>query len=173
MTFIKNASSLPQPSLVDVIITDHRATVALLDLFSEAAKAEDKQMMQKLQDAITLEIRLHSQAEMDVLYPLMAKKMKNGKEMEAHVMEEHQKIEKDLLEALKLRKEGGEKLTSLMEDAKKVFLEHMKEEEDELLPVFLEELTAEETLELANQILESKQKAPLMPQVLDAETPEV
>ncbi len=32
---------------------------------------------------------------------------------------------------------------------------------------------AEETLELANQILESKQKAPLMPQVLDAETPEV
>ena len=35
MTFIKNASSLPPPSLVDVIITDHRATVALLDLFSE------------------------------------------------------------------------------------------------------------------------------------------
>mgnify|MGYP001114411722 CR=1 FL=1 len=32
---------------------------------------------------------------------------------------------------------------------------------------------AEETLELANQILESKQKAPLMPQVLDAEAPEV
>ena len=32
---------------------------------------------------------------------------------------------------------------------------------------------AEEPLELANQSLESKQKAPLMPQVLDAEAPEV
>ncbi len=41
---------------------------------------------------------------MDVLYPLMAKKLKDGKQVEDHVLEEHQKIEKDLLEALQLRK---------------------------------------------------------------------
>lgn len=35
MTFVKKSTSLPQPTLADVVITDHRVTVALLNKFEE------------------------------------------------------------------------------------------------------------------------------------------
>ena len=56
-------------------------------------------MQEKLDDAINLVIRLHSQAEMDVLYPFVEKTLgSEGKTKVKESLEEHTSIEKSAME---------------------------------------------------------------------------
>ncbi len=48
------------------------------------------------------------QAEFEVLYPMMERRLGDScKEARQHSMEEHSKIEEDLIKALEMRKVGG------------------------------------------------------------------
>lgn len=51
-----------QPTIADIILGDHRDTVALLERFEAVAGSGDALMLEKLTDAIAITIRLHSQA---------------------------------------------------------------------------------------------------------------
>ncbi|KAI3438055.1 hypothetical protein D9Q98_000498 [Chlorella vulgaris] len=164
-----DANVLPQPTIADIILGDHRDTVALLERFEAVAGSGDALMLEKLTDAIAITIRLHSQAEFEVLYPVMEKKLgEKGKQARQHSMQEHSKIEEDLLKALEKRKEGGGELTSTMKEITDLFMQHLKEEENELVPQMLQNMSEEEQIELAASFMLAKAKAPLSPQPIAA-----
>jgi len=161
-------NALPQPTLVDILLGDHRDTVALLKHFEQVSKSDDKLMLEKLTDAIALTIRLHSQAEFEVLYPVMEKKLgSKGKELSKVALEDHSKIEEDLLKALELRKEGNKELAGTIQEVMDLFIKHLADEEDEMVPLLLAKMTEEEQVELAASFMEAKAKAPLNPQPID------
>ncbi|KAL4857222.1 putative hemerythrin-like protein [Chlorella vulgaris] len=181
-----DANVLPQPTIADIILGDHRDTVALLERFEAVAGSGDALMLEKLTDAIAITIRLHSQAsrsrqtavtqtsllppaEFEVLYPVMEKKLgEKGKRAREHSMQEHSRIEEDLLRALEKRKEGGGELTSTMKEITDLFMQHLKEEENELVPQMLRNMSEEEQIELAASFMLAKAKAPLTPQPIAA-----
>ncbi|KAL4452155.1 hypothetical protein ABPG75_007817 [Micractinium tetrahymenae] len=164
------ANLLPELTITDVLLADHRDTVALLKHFEEIAGGQDKLMMEKLVDAIAITIRLHSQAEADVLYPLLAKRLgAQGKEAMKHAASEHAKIERDLVTALEQRKSGSEELASTLKEVMEAFIHHMKEEEEEMVPKLLAGMSEEEQVEVCQSFLSAKAKAPLEPQPEAAE----
>ncbi|PRW57159.1 hemerythrin [Chlorella sorokiniana] len=156
---------LQPPTIADILLGDHRDTVALLKHHQEVADSGDKLLLEKLTDAIAITVRLHSQAEMDVLYPMVEKKLGGkGKELAAHAADDHAQIERDLVEALQKRKTGGEELAQVVQEVTEKFLHHLKEEEESMMPELLKKCTAEEQIELATAFMEAKAKAPLEPQ---------
>ncbi|EFN55052.1 hypothetical protein CHLNCDRAFT_134918 [Chlorella variabilis] len=194
-------NALPQPTIVDILLGDHRDTVALLKHFDEVSGSGDKLMLEKLTDAIAITIRLHSQArpraaaqppsaassilpptttlaptcasleratlqaEFEVLYPVMERRLgAKGKEAREHSVEEHSKIEGDLVRALEMRKEGGKELAGTIKEVMDLFIKHLGEEENELVPKMLAQMSEEEQVELAASFLEAKAKALLTPQ---------
>ncbi|PSC71089.1 hemerythrin [Micractinium conductrix] len=162
---------LPQMTITDVLLGDHRDTVALLKHFEDISASGDKLAMEKLTDAIAIVVRLHSQAEMEVLYPLMEKLVgsKEGEEARKHAAAEHARIERDLLKALEQRKTGSDELAATMKDVLDAFVAHLKEEEEELVPKMLNNMSDEEQIDLAQSFLAAKATAPLEPQPEAAE----
>lgn len=86
---------------------------------------------------------------------------------ESHVSEcldEHNKIEKEVMEAIELRKEGGDKLTDMVDAVFNDFETHMKHEEDEYVVALLEEASEADLQEVAVNFMQAKETAPLDPQ---------
>ncbi|KAL4426118.1 hypothetical protein ABPG77_002704 [Micractinium sp. CCAP 211/92] len=159
------ANLLPELTIADVLLADHRDTVALLKHFEEISGGGDKLAMEKLVDAVAITIRLHSQAEADVLYPLMAKRLgAQGKEAMKQAAAEHAQIERDLITALEQRKSGSKELASTLKEVMEAFIQHMREEEDEMVPKLLAGMSDEEQVEVCQSFLSAKAKAPLEPQ---------
>ena len=80
--------------------------------------------MENLVDSISLLCRLHSQAEMDVLYPVVERSLGvDGKKMVQESLEEHSNVEQEALKALELRKSGGDDLSSTLQVSLIVFFD--------------------------------------------------
>lgn len=121
-------SQIPEPSMLDVLMCDHRDTMALLKHFAEESKrAGSDQMLEMLTDAISLSIRLHSEGEFQVLYPWVEIKMKD-KSTVSHFLNVHHGIEDKLMVCLEERKSGSDsKLTSTMNQVLSEFSKHLQE----------------------------------------------
>lgn len=159
--------ALPKPTIIDVLLANHRETVSLLTHFQKEARKPDanKQRLEELVDAISIVIRLHSQAELEVLYPVVERELgEKGKEISERAKKEHSEIEANLLKALERRKEGGEELNQLIAQITTDFQKHLHEEEDEAVPLLLEKLGADALVDVAQQFMSAKAKAPLEPQ---------
>lgn len=154
--------------IASVLLSDHRHTVALLHHFQQAMGDTDTDdlLIETLVDAICLDIRLHSQAEFDVLYPYFENMLgKKGKEIARHSREAHVEIENNLVQALEMRKEGkkSEELEELISTVMQEFEAHLQQEEEEYMPLLLEKASEEDLLELVEPFFQSKMNAPLMP----------
>lgn len=169
----KPSSNLSPPTMLDVLMTEHRQTVALLHHAKEqlAGPSPDPLFMEKLLDAVCMDMRLHSAAELSVLYPLFEKKLgKKGKEIAKESREEHSRVENDLLKLLELRKEAEsatDELDQLLSETIDVFERHLKEEEEEYMPLLIEKVTEDELTGMVQEFLQAKVNAPLMPQVVE------
>eukprot|EP00887_Chlorella_sp_A99_P007623 scaffold20.g7623.t1 len=107
-------------------------------------------------------------AELEVLYPVVERELgEKGKEISERAKKEHSEIEArlaNLLKALERRKEGGEELNQLIAQITTDFQKHLHEEEDEAVPLLLEKLGADALVDVAQQFMSAKAKAPLEPQ---------
>ncbi|PRW60296.1 hemerythrin isoform B [Chlorella sorokiniana] len=63
--------NFPEPSLIDCILCDHRHVSTLFAHFEAAAAAKQEHLMQMHAAALIQSIRMHSQAELEVVYPLV------------------------------------------------------------------------------------------------------
>ncbi|KAL4427752.1 hypothetical protein ABPG75_001841 [Micractinium tetrahymenae] len=68
---LTGSTALAEPSLLDIVICDHRSVATLFSLFEGAAQRQAQHEMQMLAAALVVAITTHSQAEDAVLYPLL------------------------------------------------------------------------------------------------------
>ena len=66
---------LRNPDLIDSILVDHSQALCLFSHFFQAAESGATNIMALVVGAIALELRLHSQAEVQVLYPVLATRL--------------------------------------------------------------------------------------------------
>ena len=160
-----SSTVLPEPTIVDVLMDDHLNAVLLCRKFEGAT---DPLLKETLADAIEISVRLHSQGEMDVLYPFVEKTL-GAKDMVRTCLEEHSTVEAQALEALQQRKEGGDKLGAAIKSITSEFTEHLLKEENDIMMKVLESgATESDLLDLAQQFTAAKEKAPLDPQPVAA-----
>ncbi|KAL4428340.1 hypothetical protein ABPG75_002429 [Micractinium tetrahymenae] len=160
--------ALPPPSLTDCILCDHSQTLTLFNHFFQAAQTGNALVMDMCVCALALDMRLHSQAENMVLYPLLEARLgEAGLQWAARELAEHGMLEQSIADVLSLRTVGGQALMNRMKQAQAEFLTHQAEEEGQILPAVAAVLTAEESITLAAQFKAAKQSAPLAPQIQD------
>ena len=154
-------NDIPAPTMADFLMRDHLDTVVLLKHFEKANAAGDKQLQETLTDAIGLVCRLHSQAEMDVLYPFVEKSLgSEGKKKVKESPEEHNNVEQEALQALELRKSGGGELKKTLSELNKDFTEHLLKEENDIMMKLLNTISEADMADIAEQ---AKETAPLDP----------
>jgi iron-sulfur cluster repair protein YtfE (RIC family) len=155
---------IPVPTMADFLMGDHVDTVVLLKHFEKASSSGDRQLMETLTDAIALVCRLHSQAEMDVLYPFVEKSLgADGKQLVKESLEEHTNVEQEALQALELRKSGGDDLASVLSELNSDFTEHLMKEENDIMMKLLNDVSEADMADIAIKFQQAKESAPLEP----------
>lgn len=112
-------------------------------------------------------MRLHSQAEIQVLYPVLTQRLGPGEgaALAQRALAEHAMIEASIEEMLRLRGSGDkEGLITRVKQAQTELMTHNNEEEMAILPRVAAVCTPEELTALGLAFRAMKQTAPLMPQ---------
>ncbi|GAB4816328.1 hypothetical protein N2152v2_003374 [Parachlorella kessleri] len=154
------------PTLTDIILCDHSSTLTLFNHFFQAAQAGATNIMEMVLGALALDLRLHSQAEMQVLYPILAERLgDSGAAWAQRSLQEHAMVEQSIADCLALRADPtNEALVTRVKQMQQEFMAHQQEEEQIILPALVTALTPEELVSLATTFKAVKQTAPLLPQ---------
>ncbi|KAL4449401.1 hypothetical protein ABPG77_007045 [Micractinium sp. CCAP 211/92] len=100
---LTGSTALAEPTLLDLIVCDHRYVATLFSLFEAAAQRQSQHEMQMLAAALVVAITAHSQAEEAVLYPLLegdAAGSTDSAVLALTCREEHRLVEADMRLAL-------------------------------------------------------------------------
>jgi len=155
---------IPVPTMADFLMGDHLDTIVLLKHFEKASSSGDKQLMENITDAVAMLVRLHSQAEMDVLYPFIEKSLgSEGKQKVKQFLDEHTNVEQEALQALENRKAGGGDLNSALSAVNKDFTDHLLKEESDVMMKLLNAVSEADMADIALQFQQAKESAPLDP----------
>ncbi|KXZ54860.1 hypothetical protein GPECTOR_4g932 [Gonium pectorale] len=124
------------PSVISMINQDHSKFKSLWKEYN--GPNMNGEMKQKLAWALIREIAMHSSAEEEVMYPEVRKRL--GDEAADHLlgMEGHQKL-KDLLyevNNMTIEKNGEAAFTAKLDEAMKVLMHHIDDEEGKFWPRF-------------------------------------
>jgi hypothetical protein len=126
-------------------------------------------IMSLVAGALALELRLHSHAEMMVLYPITVGRLgAEGAALAQRALAEHAMVEQSIAEILRLRSAPGE-LVERVKQAQIEVMAHQGEEEAALLPKVAAALSQEELGTLGNVFRSVKQSAALCPQTPHAQ----
>ncbi|AEV83270.1 hypothetical protein ACWT_2248 [Actinoplanes sp. SE50] len=142
------------PDIVEIIKAQHQQVDALL---SQAAE-EDADQLGLLQEVARM-LLPHSEAEESFVYPTIRDKAAETGEEVADGVEEHHQIEemlKNLLDGSPDDPGWDGTLAAITGELR----HHVQEEEEELLPVLAERLSAEEREELGRRFQEATQGTP-------------
>jgi iron-sulfur cluster repair protein YtfE (RIC family) len=139
---------------IEMLKMDHQK---VRRLFQQYATASDQQDKQEIAEQVFIELEVHTQLEETVFYPAFAELTdKEGKELVAESLEEHQAV-KELIEELRdLTPDDAEfekKFNALRENVE----HHAEEEESEMFPKAEIEL-AEQAADLMEEMQEIKQQ---------------
>lgn len=141
---------------IDLLKKDHRTVEMMFKNLKEVDKL-DLKSREKLFNDLKTELDLHAHIEETIFYPAVRDAHEDNEEMIVHSYEDHAEV-KDMLEELakedKSDPEWAAKLESLEEDVK----EHVKEEEEVILPKAEELLGQERLEELGEMIMAEKVK---------------
>jgi hemerythrin superfamily protein len=146
------------PTPPELLMQDHRKVEGL---FEEYKKSADPSLVKE----ICTELKVHTEIEEEVVYPVLASDVPNGKGMKDHAEDEHKEVENAVKEIIKLGY-AGPQIDGLMQKIISGVTEHVQEEENEVFPAMeaaidrqkMETLGAE--LEKAKQATLKKVSAP-------------
>ena len=121
------------PDLADVIREDHEIVADLLQRLTEpgdqAGRAEQADLCRRLVTTLSV----HAAAEEQVVYPLLAEKVEGGDDLAAEARQEHQAI-KELLAVIDRGRPEDPEVAAALRTVRQHVTEHVREEEDDLLP---------------------------------------
>eukprot|EP00887_Chlorella_sp_A99_P007624 scaffold20.g7624.t1 len=161
-TVESEAKKLASPNAATMVLVDHMNARSLEQRFEQAKSDSEGAVIEKLAHTMSLCTRLHNEAAMLALLPLV-KQLKKGGTLSKSMGEKVQKIEEMLeqIEGTKKHLDNAE-FVKLME-AKKKACEEQFEEEEQVLAMIVSELPQENLETGATNMEEAKMKASLAP----------
>jgi len=142
-----------------IIIEEHRITEQLGNQYQQS---QDHHERQSIAHNIIKLLSVHAACEEMALYPFMKEKLPNGPALVAHALTEHQQV-KELLYALDNMQEGQSHFSEKLLECLAATLQHVKEEEEELLPALKSAMTQQEIQQMTEHFIASKKIAPSRP----------
>jgi len=147
-------------SIIDLVIQEHRLQEQLYDQFQKSRDLKEKELCMY---RMIKEISEHGAKEEMVMYPVMKKKLPDGVTLVQRALAEHLQVKQELFiidqMALGVHPELEQRLHKLMSDV----MQHVKEEERELLPSLQKVLSEGELLDLGMHYTMAAAKAPSRP----------
>eukprot|EP00742_Colponemidia_sp_Colp-10_P012788 GILJ01014395.1.p1 GENE.GILJ01014395.1~~GILJ01014395.1.p1 ORF type:complete len:191 (+),score=35.36 GILJ01014395.1:259-831(+) len=155
-----NANYMNAKDGISLIISEHRKIDQLVETILNIKHFRDEK--QKFFNEFVKDLSQHSELELQLLYPLIRDRIPDGPTLADRSVHEHQEVEKRLNKLTKYDVEDvsfNDKLHLLWRDIK----EHVKEEEDELLPKLRVALTPDEQRQLFEDWQSRKKFVPTRP----------
>lgn len=162
-----------QPDLSNQLVCDHRTVQALFSQFNKFVANAQEEWMLKTAHAICVLMRVHSQGELDVVYPLLERVLPDGGEVAAKARAEHGVMEQELavvdcMQPHAVTPEQRERvlecpfvkaITKMSVD----FTAHIQDEELCMLPALAAAVTPEDAAAAATVFDRTKQTCSLFP----------
>ena len=144
--------------VVDVLTTDHREALTLVDEIRVAPAGERRD----LADTLIAELVRHSVAEEMFVYPAMRKHLPDGDAAVEHDTQEHKELEATMkqLEAVDA---SEPRFLELMGELETVLRDHVSDEENEQFPQLRARIPREELVQMAAKVEAAKKVAPTRP----------
>ena len=122
------------------------------------------QQKQQIAHTIIKELSIHSACEEEIFYPALKKSVANGEELYNRSLKEHQELKETLFKLDNMSLADDQSLFhSTLQEAIKETLEHVQEEETEILPLFQSAVTPTYLNQLGEQFLSTKNSVPTRP----------
>jgi len=151
-------ASAGSQDVVDILTTDHREVLALV----EQIPAADPGQRRDMADTVIAELMRHAVAEEMYVYPAMRDHLPDGADMVQHDIEEHQQLE-ELMKELEGVDSADARFLEQLGRLEAVLRDHVSDEEDEHFPLLRARLTTEQLVELGQKVETAKKLAPTRP----------
>jgi hypothetical protein len=126
----KNVKEENKMNIYDLLKTDHDKVKGILEEMLTNKQAKEKQ--QNLLLNLSTELFKHNQAEEETFYKLL-EQYPETKDIIAHSEEEHEKVERYLVDLESMEPNGGD-WGKIMEAMREAILNHIEQEENEVFP---------------------------------------
>jgi hemerythrin superfamily protein len=136
-----------------LIKADHRTVD---DLFKKIEGAKESDKRRQLFKDVFKELSIHTDLEEQALYPVL-EKLRDVRSLISKSFDDHQKV-KDLLAEIDGMDSDADSWLAKFKELKTNVLEHVKEEEEQILPTSEKELDENARQDLANSLIETKER---------------
>jgi hemerythrin superfamily protein len=147
-----------QQDVVDVLTTDHREALELV----EAIPTADPSTRRDMADTIIAELMRHSVAEEMYVYPAMKEHLPDGEESVRHDIDEHQQLE-EAMKALESVDAADPQFLEALGRLEAILRDHVQDEETEQFPELRARIPHEQLVEMADKVQAAKKVAPTRP----------
>ncbi len=147
-----------EQDVVDVLMTDHREALTLVEQIPAADPAQRRDMA----DTIIAELMRHSVAEEMYVYPAMREHLPEGDAAVQHDIEEHQQLE-EAMKALESVDSADPRFLEVLGQLEAVLRDHVQDEETEQFPQLRARIPREQLVEMAAKVETAKKVAPTRP----------
>jgi hypothetical protein len=150
-------------SLIDVLTSDHRAILALLDEAS-AAEATDA-----ARERLVMELIRHFVAEEQYLYPAVAARIEDGRRISDAAFRDHRGCE-HALRALEGDGDSSAPVSEVLGQVREQFSAHVRAQEGTLFSQLEAVSSPQDLVRLGDEVLGSEQLAPTRPRTVAVES---
>lgn len=136
---------------VTMLEQDHRKVE---QLFEQYTSSQDPSVVQE----ICTELTVHATIEEEVVYPVVARELPDGKELDKEARKEHKEVEDAILEIERLGYDDPG-VAPFMETIIQGVTHHVQEEESEMFPKLREELDRSKLTDVGEKLATAKENA--------------
>jgi hemerythrin superfamily protein len=155
MTIEGNFTTGARPDAIEVVTTDHREVEQLFTVIAAAGGPEDSELRRDLGTRITHELSVHAQIEEQVLYPAVRRNVDGGDDLADRAIQEHNEMKQQIARLEGLTPDDPSYLPGFAE-LQATVSQHVREEEEELLPLLRDSVPGETIYELGDALLQAK-----------------
>jgi hemerythrin superfamily protein len=145
--------------VIDVLITDHREALDLLDRIARSSNPAEKR---DLADTVIAEVVRHAIAEEMYVYPAMREHLPEGDEEVEHDVEEHKELE-ETMKQLESVDAGEARFDDLVRQMTEQLRHHAHDEESEQFPKLRAQVPHDQLVEMREKVETAKKLAPTRP----------
>jgi hemerythrin superfamily protein len=151
-------TSTGEQDVVDVLTTDHREAIELV----EQIPAADPERRRDMTDTVIAELMRHAVAEEMYVYPAMREHLPDGEAAVKHDIQEHQQLE-EAMKALESLDTADPRFVEVLGRLEAVLRDHVRDEETEQFPELRARVPREQLVQLAGKVEAAKKLAPTRP----------
>jgi hemerythrin superfamily protein len=147
-----------EQDVVDVLTTDHREAIQLVEQIPTA----DPEQRRDMADQLIAELMRHAVAEEMYVYPAMREHLPDGDAAVQHDVEEHQQLEESM-KGLESVDAADPRFLEVLGQLEAVLRDHVQDEESDQFPQLRELVPHPQLVEMAGKVQTAKKVAPTRP----------